>query len=629
MCGIAGWAGDVPLDEVALARMCDAVAHRGPDEDGSLVRPGAVGLGFRRLSIIDLRTGSQPLLSEDGSVAVCCNGEIYNFRSLRAELTARGHRFRSRSDSEVIVHLYEELGAGFVHRLQGMFAIALWDERHRRLVLARDRLGVKPLYWAPVPGGLVYGSEPAAVLASGLVPSRPDLAALADYLTLQYVPPPATGFEGIRKLAPGEVLTFQDGRAAVDRYWKLEFPAEPLPADDAECLDALDDLLREATRDRLISDVPLGAFLSGGIDSSLVVSYMAELSSRVATFSIDFPHAGFSEARHARRVASLYGTDHTDMMLEPQIVPTLMESVRFAGEPFADSSAIPTYLLCGVTRRGVTVALSGDGGDEAFAGYERHKVATFADRLRQSPAWLSRLSRLVGGANQHSRRGRLARALQALSLPSHERYATIMAQFAPPALEAIATPGFLEAAGDSTRAWRRTLAAPPLPGVNRYLALDTATYLPGDLLLKVDRMSMAHALEVRSPLLDYRVHELAARLPARCKLRGRHTKWALRRLAHRRGLPRPLAYRRKHGFGVPIGDWFRDELRDWVEGVLLDPAALARGYFRPDRVQGLLADHMERRADHGDRLYNLVALELWHRAHVDRKVTPPARSAQA
>ncbi|MFL5515179.1 MAG: asparagine synthetase B family protein, partial [Gemmatimonadales bacterium] len=415
---------------------------------------------------------------------------------------------------------------------------------------------------------------------------------------------------------------------SVERYWKLDFSKPDSPAGDGEWLDALDELLAQATRDRLVSDVPLGAFLSGGIDSSLVVSYMAEAASRVATFSIDFPHGGFSEARHARQVASIYGTDHTDMLVEPRSIPTLMESVRFAGEPFADASAIPTYLLSGMTRRNVTVALSGDGGDEAFAGYERHKVAAYADRLGRGPAALGGLGRRIGGGDQHNRRGRLGRGLEAMSLPSHERYATIMAHFDPSTLEDVATADFLEAAGDATRAWRQTLAAPALAGVDRYIALDTATYLPDDLLLKVDRMSMAHALEVRSPLLDYRVHELAASLPTNYKPRGRQTKWALRQLARRRGVPARLAQRRKQGFSVPVGDWFRGELRGWVEDVLLDPATTARGYFQEEGVRGMLEDHAQARADHGDRLFNLAALELWHRAFIDRAVPEAAPTAR-
>jgi asparagine synthase (glutamine-hydrolysing) len=343
MCGIAGWAGAPDIDEQRLRAMCAAVTHRGPDDDGFHIEPGRVGLGFRRLSIIDLEHGAQPLRNERGSVLATCNGEIYNFQALRRDLEARGHRFATDSDCETIVHLYEEHGLDFVQKLRGMFAIALWAAEGRRLVLARDRLGVKPLYWAPVAGGIVYASEPGAILASGLVRARPDPEAIAQYLTLQYVPPPRSGFAGIDKLAPGELLVFEDGEATVRRYWSLDHATkdEPPPTDE-EAIERLDAMLAEATRLRMIADVPVGAFLSGGIDSSLVVSYMAEQSRHVHTFSIDFPHARYSEGAHAKEVARVYGTEHEEFLVEPDIGSTIASAVRFAGEPFADSSAIPT-----------------------------------------------------------------------------------------------------------------------------------------------------------------------------------------------------------------------------------------------------------------------------------------------
>ena len=370
MCGIAGWAGPVAADSATLARMSDSLRHRGPDSAGGLLRPGRVGLGFRRLSIIDLETGDQPISNEAGTVHVTCNGEIYNFRELRGRLVDSGHVFSTRSDTEVIVHLYEELGPSFVEELEGMFAIALWDDRAERLVLARDRLGVKPLYWAPLEQGLLYASEPRGIIASGQVDPRPDLRALARYLTLQYVPSPASGFAGIRKLAPGERLVYSQGRAQVERYWSLEFSPRQIGLEDA--VTELDQLLADATRKRLVADVPLGAFLSGGVDSSVVVSYMAEAATDVKTFSIDFEEDAFSENEHAQRVAARFGTDHRSETLSPDILGLVDRVVEFAGEPFADSSAVPTMLLSGFTRENVTVALSGDGGDEAFAGYRRY-----------------------------------------------------------------------------------------------------------------------------------------------------------------------------------------------------------------------------------------------------------------
>jgi asparagine synthase (glutamine-hydrolysing) len=614
MCGIAGWAGDVGGDREALRRMCAAIAHRGPDAAGEHVVPGKVALGFRRLAVIDLETGDQPIASEDSRVHVTCNGEIYNFRRLRTELRSRGHDFRTASDAEVIAHLYEEREMGCVNALLGMFAIALWDERAERLLLSRDRLGVKPLYWAPVDGGILYASEPGAILASGLVDRRADPRALLDYLTLQYVPPPRTGFAGIRKLAPGETLVYERGRARIEPYWQLDFSKVDQGSEE-EALECLDSLLAEATRDRLAADVPLGAFLSGGIDSSLVVSYMAEARSGVKTFSIDFPEAGFSEGEHARRVARLYATEHEDRVLEPAMVPLVAEAVRHAGEPFADSSAIPTLLLSRMTREKVTVALSGDGGDEAFAGYQRYLAIGGRPRLPRGVARLLARSGVL--SLLPDRASRVDRAVAIRALPTTERYASMMSHFTPADLALLCTSSFVAEAGELGAPWEETLTPPDLPGVDRYVALDTATYLPGDLLLKVDRMSMSSALEVRSPLLDHRVHEFAAGLPTAMKLRGRTTKWSLRELARRRGLPPDLVDRPKQGFGIPVGVWLRRELRPWVEDLLLDPLSLQRGYFQPQEVRRLLHEHLDGSDNHTYRVWSLAVLEQWHRSWID------------
>jgi asparagine synthase (glutamine-hydrolysing) len=606
VCGIAGWAGDIGADETTLRRMCEALVHRGPDEDGYFVQEGRVGLGFRRLSIIDLEHGSQPLANETGSVLATCNGEIYNFREVRQELERAGHRFETGSDCEVLPHLWEEKGLGGVRDLQGMFAVALWDATNNRLALVRDRLGVKPLYWAEVGDGLVYASEPAAIVASGLVPAEVDLEAIAQYLTLTYVPPPRTGFQRIHKLGPGEALVFSDGRVEVKRYWSLNYPSARASVNGSDALDRLDSLLRDATRSRLISDVPLGAFLSGGIDSSLVVSYMAELLPEVSTFSIDFPVAGFSEGMYARRVAEIYGTRHEELVVDAKIIPTIAETVRHAGEPFADSSAIPTYLLSQITKSRVTVALSGDGGDEAFGGYRRYAFAQAADRLGPLlPVGVKLFTTLA--------RRQLTSRLAGVPRSADDLYAAMMSSFPPSRLERLCEPEFLSMAGGPSRAWDEVLVSPALSGVTRFLALDVATYLPDDLLTKVDRMSMAHGLEVRSPFLDYRVQEFAASLPSEYKLRRGRTKWCLKELARRRGLPSDLVHRRKQGFGIPVGEWFRGELKGWLEDILLDPGTIARGYFRRGEVASLLDQHLSGQIDHTPRLWTLAMLELWHR----------------
>ena len=440
-----------------------------------------------------------------------------------------------------------------------------------------------------------------------------DPRALVGYLTLQYVPPPRSGFEGIRKLCPGERLIVEAGQVRVERYWDLSFEKADVGSEE-DALDSLDSLLAQATRDRLAADVPLGAFLSGGIDSSLVVGYMADASSQVKTFSISFPEADFDESEHARRVAEIYGTVHEDRLLEPAILPLVADTVRYAGEPFADSSAIPTLLLSRMTKERVTVALSGDGGDEAFAGYPRYLSAReFETRPARRAA--ARALEATGALRLLSPERR--RAARALAMTAAGHYASLMSHFTPAELSRLCTADFIEQAGGTSAAWEQTLAAPDLDGVDRYLCLDTATYLPGDLLLKVDRMSMSTALEVRSPLLDHRVHELAASLPGDMKLRGRTTKWALKEIARRRGLPADLIERPKQGFGVPVGKWMRGELRPWLEDLLLDPVTLARGQFDPDGVRRLLGEHLDRRADHTHRLWNLTALELWQRHWID------------
>jgi asparagine synthase (glutamine-hydrolysing) len=616
VCGIAGWVGTLDADAETLRWMTHAIRHRGPDDEGSLIHPGRVALGFRRLSIIDLIGGNQPLFDETRSTAVTCNGEIYNFPQLRAGLEQRGHTFETGSDIEVVPHLYEERGIDCVHALQGMFAIALWDDRRQRLLLARDRIGVKPLYWAPGPGGLVYASEPAAILASGLVAADPDPVAIMQYLTLQYVPAPRTGFSSIRKLAPGERLVYENGRVQIDRYWALAGETDgPAPGEEP-ILETLDRLLADATRCRLLSDVPLGAFLSGGVDSSLVVSYMAEALGRVKTFSIDVPELGFSEREHARRVADLYGTDHTELTVEAEMVPTVAETIHHVGEPFADSSAVPTYLVSQVTRRRVTVALSGDGGDEAFGGYSRFLRAAQLDRIAALARGPARIADAVLPRALLRRSRLLEHRLALLSGSAHDRYAMMVTHFRPRQLDRICSSEFIAAAGGTRSAWDDVLALPRVADANRYLLLDATTYLPGDILLKVDRMSMAHALEVRSPLLDYRVQQFAASLPAGVKIRRGETKWPLKELALKRGIPERNVRRPKMGFAIPVARWFRGPLREWLADLIVSDVALGRGYFEPSEIRRLFDEH-QAGVDRDPLLWNLAMLELWHRSWID------------
>ena len=618
MCGIAGFVRPGGTDDAVLRAMCDAIGHRGPDERGAEIVLDTAALGFDRLAIIDLVGGNQPLHDERRRISATCNGEVYNFRELRRELEQRGHSFATGSDAEVIPHLYEERDVECLHALQGMFAIALWDSDRRRLLLARDRMGVKPLYWAELPGGgVAWGSEPTALFAGGLVDARPDPAALMQSLSLMYVPSPGSGFAGVRKLAPGERLIWEDGRVTVDRWWSLPDPAQTAAISTDDAVEHLDELLAEATRARLIADVPLGAFLSGGIDSSLVVGYMAEAAGTVKTFSIDFPYAQYSEVEHARKVARLYGTDHSELVLEADMIPTLVGLVGNLGEPLADPSVVPTYVLSHLTRREVTVALSGDGGDEAFGGYWRYRRAERAELLARVGG---PLTGAAARAMSDSRRPRIASAGDLLALAAQPRdhiYPTLMSHFTPAQLSDLCTPEFVASAGGVDAAWKQTLALPAAEGVNRYTALDARTYLPDALLTKVDRASMAHALEVRSPLLDYRVQSWAAGVPAKLKLRRGTTKWILRELARRRGLPEDIVDRPKKGFGMPIGAWLAGELRAWMCDLLTDDRARGRGYFRTAQVERIIAAHVDGREQHASRLWNLIMLELWHRRFID------------
>jgi asparagine synthase (glutamine-hydrolysing) len=627
MCGICGHLGPepgAPADGQAVRRMADALAHRGPDAEG-FFEEGPAALGHRRLSIIDLRAdANQPMPNEDGSVTAVVNGEIYNFAELRAGLEQRGHRFRSRSDSEVIVHLYEELGEDCVTPLRGMFAFAVWDSRGRRLLLARDRVGKKPLVYSHRADGFWFASELCALLAA--LPERPpvDLDAIDQYLTLQYVPSPLTAFQGICKLPPAHTLLICPGQAPrLRRYWRLSYAPGP-PVDAREAVAEVRALMEEAVKLRTVADVPLGAFLSGGIDSSTVVALLArQASGPVRTFSIDFPAADTGETRYARLVAERYGTQHEEMTVSPDMVSVLPEIVRHYGEPFADESAVPVYYLSQMTRRHVVVALSGDGGDEAFAGYPRYALERLARRLQRLPGPTPRLvggllRRLPGAPLWPVREfGRL------LDAPVTERYFLLLGHFTQADKERVVGPALLERArqdrvGKSFAELLRQSDAGD--AVNRFLDLDTQTYLPDDILTKVDIASMAHALEVRAPLVDHVLLERMARLPGSLKLRGFRGKQVMRR-AVRELLPPPILHRFKRGFGLPLARWLREDLAAMSRDLLTDGTARRRGLVDPQKVSRILDEHRAG-VDHGDRLWSLLVLELWHRLVVD--AAPPS-----
>ncbi len=629
MCGIAGWvscATDRP-DESLLHRMCDAIHHRGPDSEGTFIGH-QVALGARRLSIIDLTTGDQPVRSADGQITIVFNGEIYNFQDVRAELERMGHQFHTQGDTEVVVQSYLAWGEDFLDRLNGMFALALWDEPRQRLVLARDRLGKKPLLIVQEADTLVFGSEFRAVLQHPLVHREIDPQAIDDYLTLGYVPSPRTGFRQIRKLPPGHMLVWERGEARIRQYWSLEFEPK-LAITEGEAIDQFDALFEDAVRLRLISDVPLGAFLSGGIDSASVVAAMAEAGhDRVKTFSIGFRDAAYNELPLARLVAQRYGTEHHEFIVDPSATEMLPRLVQHYGEPYADSSALPTFELARVTRQFVTVALNGDGGDEMFGGYDRYRALILAQATRQriplpNDAYRRASELFPAAAGQRTIPGRARRFLGGVAAPPGEQYARWMG-ILPADEKGACYSDWFKSTVVENRADERLSNPFRNPGTLNVadvaMKLDVASYLPDDLLVKVDIATMANSLEGRSPFLDYRIAEFAARLPLDLKIRGGRSKYLLKRAMERR-IPLAILNRKKSGFGVPLARWFRGELRPMTQEVLLSDRAIARGYFQPDAIHRMVDEHVEGRADYAPRLWALLILELWHQAFIDTAKT--------
>ncbi len=626
MCGIAGiLGGSSDHRSTGVRRMCTAITHRGPDAEGYF-DGGRVTLGMRRLSIIDVEHGEQPVFDEAGNTAVVFNGEIYNFRELRQQLQSKGHVFNSASDSECIPHLYEEYGLDFVQHLRGMFAIALWDEVRGRLVLARDRLGKKPLYFRVDPAGMAFASELKALMADPATDRGIDEVALSHYLTYQYVPAPHSILQAVKKLEPGHVLAYEDGHITQSRYWHLQYAPSPegRGTSEEDLAEELRERLLENVRIRLTSERPLGAFLSGGLDSSAIVAAMSRVSSeRVRTFSIGFDEESHNELPFARQVASLYGTDHHELVVRPDVLDVLPTLARAFDEPYADSSAIPSYYLAAMAREQVVVALNGDGGDEALGGYLRYPRF-----LQTSPRSLpplvtralfnvGRSAAPFGARSTLLRRASTAALLMADSEPAR-RYARFLSYFRPEEKSDLFQRDFAARvdAHDSYelvhRIWDAHSATDP---VNRLLAIDTHTYLPGDLLPKVDITTMAHSLEARSPFLDHTFVEWAASLPGSMKVRGGTTKYLLKK-ALGPWLPNGLIQRRKMGFGVPMAQWLRGPLKDTVFDLLTDKTARDRGWFRPEAVDRLLQEHMSGQ-DRSPHLYALLMLEMWHREVLD------------
>ena len=631
MCGITGWATldshTLPPEggKELLHAMCERMIHRGPDSEGLFVTSG-VALGMRRLAIIDLVTGEQPVFNEDKSVTVVLNGEIYNYRELRDDLEKRGHSFRSASDTEVLPHLYEEYGDDMVRELNGMFAFALWDSRRRRLLIARDRFGEKPLYWGVFDNTLLFASEPKVLLAHPSVKPALNLQALRQYLSFDYVPAPLSIYEGVNKLPAAHKLTLEDGRVEVERYWRLSYKTiDPVPTEN-EAAQYLRELMADAVRMRLVSDVPLGVLLSGGVDSSSIAALAVAASSEpVKTFSISFAEASFDESAYARSVAKFLGTDHHEERLSANLAANLVSEIgAWMDEPFSDPSLVPTYLLSRFTRKHVTVALGGDGGDELFAGYPMYAGLRWAEIYKRVPPALRAgviepLVKLLPVKTKN-----LSFDYKALRFVTGAKYDTVarhhvwFGSFTPEEQLELMAPDALAASDSDIYAQARLMAAEcdNAELVTQMQSVDTRLYLAEDILTKVDRASMAVSLEVRAPFLDPRVAEFAASLPCSYKLHGHKTKYILKK-AVREMLPPFVTRRGKKGFGVPVAQWLKEKLRPLARDLLSPERVRRAGVFNPAYVARLQDEHERGVANHRKLLWTLLMFELWHESFVE------------
>jgi asparagine synthase (glutamine-hydrolysing) len=619
MCGICGVAG-THADPAVLERMAAAIGHRGPD-DSAILADDNGGFGFRRLSIIDVAGGRQPIFNEDESAAIILNGEIYNHHELRKDLLERGHRFRTRSDVETVLHLWEDKGERCLQELRGMFAVAIWNRRDRSLFLARDRVGKKPLYYVQLPaGGIVFGSEIKALLQHPDVRREPDHNALDQFLTLQYVPSPTTAFCGIQRIPPAHWLRWRDGRIEQGRYWHLGYEKKWREPEE-ELREELLRLLREAVRIRLESEVPLGAFLSGGIDSSAVVAFAAEASSQpIKTFSIGFEPAEFDESRYARMVADRFATDHHQLVVKGGAPELLDDIVWHYDQPFGDSSAVPSFHVARITRPHVTVVLNGDGGDESFAGYDRYRLSRYQEYFSLPLGLRLVLQTIARPLSRYLGRGQ--RLLQARVRDPADAYFATLVHLQSTRRSWLYADEFLAQLSKD--------APPPLEHLrstqhgallDSMLDTDVHNYLPDDLLVKMDVATMAHSLEARSPFLDHKLMEFAARVPAGLKLKGGDSKHLLKS-ALRGTIPDEILNRPKMGFGVPLGRWLRSSLKEVLVDTVLSDRALARGYFQPAAIREMVETHMLGSNRYQYLLWDLLLLERWHNMFID---APPPR----
>jgi asparagine synthase (glutamine-hydrolysing) len=627
MCGIVGKINFDSTEAVhceQIERMAASVRHRGPDDNGVWVS-GNVGLGHQRLSIIDLsRSGRNPMCNEDQTIWIVFNGEVYNFQQLRPSLEARGHQFKSRTDTEVVLHAYEEYGVECVRHFRGMFAFAIWDGRLRRLLLARDRLGVKPLFHTVTASGILFGSEIKAILAAGEVDGQPDPIAIHQFLMLQCIPSPRTAFEEIKKLPPASILVWQPGSAPrIEKYWTPDY-SRPSHGNKHEVVRQARNIVQEATEIRLIADVPVGLFLSGGIDSACVLAAARKaISGKIQTFSVAFGHRDFDESRYARLLAKHFETDHHELEVTPDAVQALPQIAGLFDEPFADSSAIPTYYLCKYTSQHVKVALSGDGGDEAFGGYQRYLALKSLRALSRIPGsrFFSAVAPFVPQRTLGRSRQRYLHELLALvdRGPKEQYRAIFLAMMDEPRWAGLYNDSFRASInGADLGTFMLGWELPSVPDdLTRAMASDTLSYIPDDLNVKVDICSMAVSLEVRSPFLDHQVVEFCATIPSNLKIRGTKQKYILKE-AFKDELPVEILKRGKMGFGVPIREWMRNELRDFVRDSLLSSHSRIGDFFQRDEIARILDEHIQGKRNWHTQLWYLLILENWLQAQLQR-----------
>ncbi len=630
MCGICGKLSlngtRPPADRELLQKMMDTIHHRGPDDEGAYLS-GPVALGHKRLKIIDLKTGRQPISNEDGTVWIVFNGEIYNYKELRSDLLAKGHRFRTATDTEVIVHLYEELGQEVTTKLRGMFSFALWDETKRLLLLSRDRVGIKPLYYCKTPNALLFASEIKAILADPSMTPEIEPALLDRFLAYFYMPGEETLFKNIYKLSPGHSLVVQDGKPRISRYWDLRFPAPKAASSVEESAEELTRLLEETVRDHMISDVPVGVLLSGGVDSTAVLRFAVEQTDKpISTFTVGFDGSQCTDERpFARLAAQKFGAQHHEMTISAgDFLEFLPRYVWHMEEPVCEPPAIALYYVSKFAKEYVTVLLSGEGGDEAFAGYQNYRNLVWLESIKRHLGPLAMpAAKMASGLGRLSAFRRIGKYAPLMTLPLEKYYHSRTSspfEFFNRSAAQLYTPEFFEhvCKSDSTSVSARYFeAVPALDPLDKMLYVDTKTWLPDDLLIKADKITMANSLELRVPFLDHRVLEFAASLPVQYKLRGITTKFLLKTALSKK-IPKEILDRKKTGFPVPYESWLRHKFQDTVRAILTDRRTIERGYFQRSAIEGLLNQNLDHK-NYSREIFSLVTLELWHRIFVDRE----------